>query len=130
MSIVIEISSWQQCSKQVYLLMFCSFCCSRCLSQYLYVAMAVLKLAMKTKLDLNSQRSSCLSLPSAGIKGKCYHTHFCSFLEINIDIIFLNYIFKGQFDGIQLGNMILMAQYLEHLFVMPVGVRGRDFLSL
>jgi hypothetical protein len=38
-----------------------------------YVALAVLKLAMQTRLDLNTQRSTCLCLPSAGKKGVRYY---------------------------------------------------------
>ena len=44
------------------------------LTGFLCVAMAVLELAMQTRLAWNSQRSTCLCFPSAEIKGVCQHT--------------------------------------------------------
>ena len=39
-----------------------------------YVALAVLELTLYTRLATNSQRSTCLCLPSAGIKAVCHHS--------------------------------------------------------
>jgi hypothetical protein len=41
---------------------------------FLCVALAVLELTLWTKLSSNSQRSGCLCLPSAGIKGMSHHS--------------------------------------------------------
>jgi hypothetical protein len=42
-------------------------------SGFLCVSLAVLELTLKTGLAMNSWRYVCLCLPSAGIKGICYH---------------------------------------------------------
>ena len=39
-----------------------------------FLGIFVLELTLYTRLSLNSQRSVCLCLPSAGIKDVCYHT--------------------------------------------------------
>ena len=41
--------------------------------QFLCVALAVLEVSLWTRLTSNSQRSTCLSLQSAGIKDVCHH---------------------------------------------------------
>ena len=40
---------------------------------FLCATLPVLELALKTRLALNSQRSICFCLPSAGIEGMCHH---------------------------------------------------------
>ena len=40
---------------------------------FLCVALAVLELALQTRLSSDSQRSSCLCFSSAGINGVCHH---------------------------------------------------------
>jgi hypothetical protein len=40
---------------------------------FLCIALAVLKLALQIRLASNSQRSTCLCLPSAGTKGVQHH---------------------------------------------------------
>jgi hypothetical protein len=42
----------------------------------LYIALTVLELTKQARLALNSQRSNCFCLQSAGIKGMCHHTWF------------------------------------------------------
>ena len=49
---------------------FCSF-----QTRFLCVAMAGLELALQPRVALNSQRSPCVSLLSAGIKGVHHHHH-------------------------------------------------------
>jgi hypothetical protein len=48
---------------------------------FLYAALAVLKMALQTRLASNSQRSTCLCLPSAGIKGFHHHCLAEKFLK-------------------------------------------------
>jgi hypothetical protein len=43
------------------------------LTVFLYVALAVQELTKYTRLVSNSQRSICLCLPSAGIRGMSHH---------------------------------------------------------
>ena len=52
----------------------------------LKISLAVLKLALQTRLASNSLRSSCLCLPSAGIKGMCYH-HLATMLLSKAGIV-------------------------------------------
>lgn len=40
-----------------------------------YLALAYLEVTMQTKLASNSQRSPCLCVQNAKIKGICCHTH-------------------------------------------------------
>ena len=58
----------------------CPFIClSVCfLRQFLFEVQAVLLLTMQTRLVLNSQRSACLCLLSAGIKGVRHH-HYLAY---------------------------------------------------
>jgi len=55
----------------VLLLLFCVFCFFVCFETgaLYYVALSVLELAIQTKLASNSQKSTCLCVPSVGIKG-------------------------------------------------------------
>lgn len=55
-----------------FLLLF-FFICFWFLRQFISVALAVLEPALKTRLASNSQRSTCLCLLNAGIKGLCHH---------------------------------------------------------
>ena len=50
------------------------------ITEFLCVALAVLELSLQSRLTLNSQKSSCLCLTSAGIKGMHHHQPaHCSF---------------------------------------------------
>jgi len=53
-------------------------------TEFLRVALAVLKLALKPRLALNSQRSACLCFPSTGIKG-LHHRHLAVCLKVSQD---------------------------------------------
>lgn len=60
-------------------------------TEYLCVVLTALELALYTRLVSNSQRSTCLSLPSAGIKGMCHHclASICR-LYLLAEITFIN----------------------------------------
>ncbi|KAM7337089.1 hypothetical protein ACRRTK_003208 [Alexandromys fortis] len=67
------------------------------------IAMAVLKLTMWTRLALNSQRPTCLSLLSTGIKGVCHHR--LAAIHIYDCWIFLkNHQFVSEADQLQTGR--------------------------
>jgi hypothetical protein len=53
----------------------------------LYIALAVLKLAIYIRLALNSQRSTSLCLLSAGIKGLSHNTQLVQFCKGAVDRI-------------------------------------------
>ena len=50
-----------------------AFLCVVFSRQCLSMVLAVLELTLQSKLDLNSERSACLCLPSAGTNGVCHH---------------------------------------------------------
>lgn len=50
-------------------------------TRFHYIALAVLEITVKTKLALNSQRSTCPYLLKAGIKGVRYHS-ICVYMHI------------------------------------------------
>jgi hypothetical protein len=58
---------------------------------FLCVALAGLELTLQTRLALNLWRSTCLSLPSAGIKGICYH-HPAFLKSVIIDVCINMYV--------------------------------------
>jgi hypothetical protein len=60
-------------AKATYILFFCFVLfCFVFETGFLCVALAVLELTLETRLALN-QKSACLCLSSAGIKGECHH---------------------------------------------------------
>jgi hypothetical protein len=60
----------------LWVFLFWWFCCFLC------VMLAVLELALQTRLALNSQRFTSLCLWGAGIKGVRYHAWFFSLLVV------------------------------------------------
>ena len=52
-------------------------------NRFFCVALAVLELALQTRLSSNSQISSCLCLLSAGTQGLCHSLFFCLFVYIS-----------------------------------------------
>jgi hypothetical protein len=57
---------------------------------YHYVSLAVVEFTMLTRLVLNSWRSTCLCLLSAGIKGLCPYVQL-NFLIVRLDSFFFSF---------------------------------------
>lgn len=82
-----------------------------------YIALAVLELKMKTRLASKSQRSSCLGLPNAGIKGMSHHAQLCilKFKETTFYLMFLaSSIFPKGMKGKRSVEISLWTTALSH----------------